>query len=105
MVLFTSSIFDLQVLSKGPFGILMLPHYFPNSLLAENCCYIKLLPWLQKDNKQQRVVQRITSSTTSDSEWSFQLNIFFGIKKAPITKHPKENPLNFDKDLEESLLN
>ena len=30
---------------------------------------------------------------------------FFRIREEPITKHPKENPLNLEEDLKEGLLN
>ena len=47
--------------------------------------------------------------TTSDSEWQDRVisaNFpFFRIKEEPTTKHSKDNPLNFEEDLEEGLLN
>ena len=75
-------------------------------------------------NKWQRMAQRITTSdnelqrvttnvsewynewqrvTTNDNEWqrlTISVNFsFFQIREEPITKHPKENSLNLEKDL------
>ena len=66
-----------------------------------------------RDNMWQQVVKRAvscgtTSDATSDKEWQ-QVIIWpnfrhFWTKEEPTTKH-KENPLNFEEDLEENLLN
>ena len=69
-------------------------------------------------NEWQRVVQRVTtSSTTSDKEWQrmttsdkewqwviISANFLF-FREEPTNRHPKENPLNLEEDLEEDLLN
>ena len=54
----------------------------------------------------QRVVQRMTMNDsewqrvrTNDNEW-----LFWQILE-PTNRHPKWNPLNFEEDLEEDLLN
>ena len=51
----------------------------------------------------ERVVQRVT---TNDNEWLFWLIFFvFRIREEPSIRHPKENPLNLEEDLEEDLRN
>ena len=50
----------------------------------------------------QRVVQRVT---TNDDEWLFRPIFFFFSREDSINRHPKENPLNLEKDFEEDLLN
>ena len=65
-------------------------------------------------NEWQRLVLRVTASdnewynewqrlTTIDIEWqrvTISANFsFFQIREEPTTKHPKENPLNIEKDL------
>ena len=75
-------------------------------------------------NEWQRVVQRVTTSgitsdndwqrmsksdnewqrvTTNDNEWLFWPIFIF--REEPTKRHPKENPLNLQEDLEEDLLN
>ena len=48
-----------------------------------------------------------TSGTASDNKQSFQLIFlfFFSENKRTTTKHPKENSLNYEEDLEAALLN
>ena len=48
----------------------------------------------EKYNGWQRVVQRVNN-----------LSFFFRIREEPTTKHPKENSLSLEVDLEEGLLN
>ena len=41
--------------------------------------------------------------TTTDNEWLFHFLFFF--REESTNRHPKENPLNLEEDLEEDLLN
>ena len=43
--------------------------------------------------------------TTNDNEWLFQPIFFFFFREESTNRHPKENPLNLEEDLEEDLLN
>ena len=64
------------------------------------------------DNEWQRVVQWVTTSgitngTTSGNEWQWvviSVNFNFFEREESSNRHPKENPLNFEDDLEEDLL-
>ena len=66
-------------------------------------------------------IKRQTSDTSSDNEWYVEwqrmtksdnewpwvvisANVLFS-REEPTNRHPKENPLNFEKDIEEDLLN
>ena len=43
--------------------------------------------------------------TTSNNDWSFRLIfLFFRIRQEPTTKHPKENALNIEENLEKQRL-
>ena len=55
------------------------------------------------DNEWQRVVQRVT---TSDNEWQWVVILanFLFFREEITNRHPKENPLNLEEDLEEDLL-
>ena len=56
-------------------------------------------------NEWQRVVQRVA---TSDNEWQWMVisaNFLFFFREESTNRHPKENPLNLEEDLEEDLLN
>ena len=50
-----------------------------------------------------------TNGTTSDNEWQPVVISatfpFFRMTEEPTTKHPKENSLNLEEDLEKELLN
>ena len=48
------------------------------------------------------MVQRVTTSD-NDSEWLFWPILFF-FREEITNRHPKENPLNLEEDLEEDLL-
>ena len=55
-------------------------------------------------NKWHRVVKLVT---TSDNEWQSVVVLanFLFSREEPTNRHPKENPLNIEEDLEEDLLN
>ena len=57
------------------------------------------------NNKWQRVLQQVK---TGESEWQQVVTLanfrFLRIREEPTTKHPKENTLNTDEDLEKDLL-
>ena len=64
------------------------------------------------DNEWQQVVQGVTKNgTTTNNEWqgmtmSDYFAKFFGFfREEPTNRHPQENPLNLEEDLEEDLLN
>ena len=55
----------------------------------------------------QRVVQRVVQRvTTSDNEWQWVVILanFLFFREEITNRHPKENPLNLEEDLEEDLL-
>ena len=64
------------------------------------------------DNERYNEWQRMTTSgttsdTTSDNEWQWVVisTNFLFFREEPIIRHPKENALNLEEDLEEDLLN
>ena len=56
------------------------------------------------DNECQRVVKRVTTSATNDNEGIFWTSLFF-FREGSTNRHPKENILNLEEDLEENPLN
>ena len=63
-------------------------------------------------NEWQRVVQRVVQRVaTNDSEWKrMTMSRYFGqfsffSREDSTNRHPNENPLNFEEDFEEDLLN
>ena len=54
------------------------------------------------DNEWQRVTTIMTTNGTTSDNDSFP---FFRIREEPTTKHPKENSLILEEDLQEGLLN
>ena len=60
--------------------------------------------WYNEQYKEwQRVVQRMI---TSDNEWQWVVILanFLFFREEITNRHPKENPLNLEEDLEEDLL-
>ena len=84
------------------------------NLIREKSSFIKKQTSdTSSDNEWQRVTKMTTSGTTSYHEWysKWQQVVisanspFYPTREKPTTKHPKDNSLDLEEDLEEGLFN
>ena len=70
-------------------------------------CKLQTIVYKKTDEWYIELQQVTANGTASDNEWHgvFISANFLFFRQEPTNRHPKENPLNLEEDLEEDLLN